>query len=146
MILSTSDTPTMPECSYKICGASKEICRIRFDFIKFVIADPITGTASTTAATTATATLDYSIGHCHLDRFSISSMGNKGTPIICGTNTGQHSNNHFIFKDSYSTLSTRLGTKINTLQPYVTLSPNFFRGVLYQNENLVERKCNENEF
>ena len=95
MILSTSDTPTMPECSYKICGASKDICRIRFDFTKFVIADPNTGTATTTAPSTTVATQGYTIGHCHLDRFSISSMGNKGSPIICGTNTGQHSNDHF---------------------------------------------------
>ena len=47
MVLSTSDTPTMPECSYKICGASTDICRIRFDFTKFVIAGPNTGTATT---------------------------------------------------------------------------------------------------
>ena len=96
MVLSTSDTPTMPECSHKICPANKEICRIRFDFTKFVIADPNTGTATTTAPSTTIATQGYTIGHCHLDRFSIASMGNKGSPIICGTNTGHHSNDHSI--------------------------------------------------
>jgi hypothetical protein len=31
------------------------------------------------------------IGDCMTDQFSISSPGNVGTPVICGTNTGQHS-------------------------------------------------------
>ena len=32
------------------------------------------------------------IGDCTTDSFSVSSSGNVGSPVICGFNTGQHSN------------------------------------------------------
>ena len=32
------------------------------------------------------------IGDCTTDSFSISTKGYTGTPVICGINTGQHSN------------------------------------------------------
>lgn len=35
------------------------------------------------------------LGQCTTDSFSISSPGNRGTPLICGTNTGYHSNYYF---------------------------------------------------
>ena len=54
----------------------------------FVIHPPEEGEAGSTARSTT----NYgSIGHCENDGFSIASPGNKGSPIICGYNTGQHS-------------------------------------------------------
>lgn len=50
-------------------------------------AGPQTGTgtvAQTTAVTEAV------IGTCHIDTFSITSQGNEGSPVICGTNSGYH--------------------------------------------------------
>ena len=35
-----------------------------------------------------------SIGDCTIDSFSVSAPGNKGSPEICGLNTGQHSKNY----------------------------------------------------
>ena len=32
------------------------------------------------------------IGDCTTDSFVVSSSGGKGSPAICGANTGQHSN------------------------------------------------------
>jgi hypothetical protein len=33
-----------------------------------------------------------SIGDCTIDQFVVTAPGNKGSPPICGFNTGQHSN------------------------------------------------------
>ena len=35
--------------------------------------------------------LDGGTGDCSTDQFSITSPGAWGSPVICGTNTGQHS-------------------------------------------------------
>ena len=41
--------------------------------------------------------LGGAIGDCTTDSFVVSSSGRKGSPAICGTNTGQHSNTiHYI--------------------------------------------------
>jgi len=53
----------------------------------FDIAGPFEGTTATPAATA----VGDSIGDCLTDQFSVSSPGNRGSPIICGFNTGQHS-------------------------------------------------------
>ena len=42
-----------------------------------------------------TGTVGSSVGDCVDDTFSVSSSG-KGSPVICGTNSGQHSN-HLTF-------------------------------------------------
>ena len=39
---------------------------------------------------TATATIGGAAGDCVTDSFSVTAPGNEGSPIICGTNTGQH--------------------------------------------------------
>ena len=54
----------------------------------FSMADPQLGTAAVKAGTTQ----GGSIGDCVSDQFSIDSP-NQGSPVICGTNTGQHSKN-----------------------------------------------------
>jgi len=81
-IINTSPTAS---CTYEICPASSEICRVRFDFESFSMADPYLGTAQSTGTTTQ----GGSIGDCISDQFSIDGP-NQGSPVICGTNTGQH--------------------------------------------------------
>lgn len=80
---SQTDKADLAACSYKICPKSSDICRIRFDFVTFVLNGPSTVSAGTTTA-------GSSIGDCTTDRFSINAPGSKGSPVICGTNTGQH--------------------------------------------------------
>ena len=83
-------TETTRTCTYNICKMSDEVCRIKFDFTVFNIAGPEEGTvlAALTAANNANGGF---IGDCNTDRFTVSSLGNAGAPIICGYNTGQHS-------------------------------------------------------
>lgn len=104
---STTTAPTVDPCNYRICKCSSDICRVRFDFNvrkcfnysyyekasklfilfkSFVIADPFQGTGAAT-----TTGFGGSIGDCLTDTFSITSPGNNGSPLICGTNSGQHS-------------------------------------------------------
>lgn len=46
------------------------------------------------------------IGDCTKDTFSVTSPGNRGSPIICGFNTGQHSR-HILIKSGSSVVETR---------------------------------------
>lgn len=54
-----------------------------------MIADPFLGTTSDAAAPQNNG---GAVGDCLTDTFSITSPGNIGSPLICGFNTGQHSN------------------------------------------------------
>ena len=68
---------------------------IRYDNLVFqtnVLAPQLLGEARAAAdANTADILLDDSIGACQTDTMSISSPGFVGSPVICGTNSGQHS-------------------------------------------------------
>ena len=102
-------TLTSP-CTYTICPCSTDICRIRYDFtvIKFntlhtnkafkkhqflfqtnILANQVLGTAIASAG--GSLTDNGALGDCVSDSMSIASPGRLGSPIICGTNTGQHS-------------------------------------------------------
>jgi len=71
---------------YTVCPCSVDVCRIRFDFTMFNLAAPFTiATGSSAAATSA-----YAVGDCQIDTFSITAPGFAGSPLICGTNEGQH--------------------------------------------------------
>ena len=64
-------------------------------FQTFEIGGPFTLTDSGTAgadtgAATGTAQFVDAVGHCRDDTFVVSSTA-RGSPIICGQNTGQHS-------------------------------------------------------
>lgn len=82
--------------TYRICPCSTDVCRIRFDFTTFTLAAPFTAATMGQAVTAAGAANNIaqnsgqSIGDCLTDQFSITGSGGSGTPIICGTNTGQH--------------------------------------------------------
>jgi len=81
-IINTSPTQS---CTYEICPSSTQICRVRFDFESFALSDPVLGTAQATGVANEGA----AIGDCATDQFSITGP-NQGSPVICGTNTGQH--------------------------------------------------------
>ena len=72
---------------------------LRFDFETFEMSDPVTGSVSTSAPTTN----GGAIGDCYTDQFSIDGP-NQGSPVICGTNTGQHSKNKLL-AEFYSSVS-----------------------------------------
>jgi len=71
--------PTTNPCTYNICPASSNICRIRLDFMTFVIAGPSVNSE----------TVGNGYGSCQTDTFTASSTSGA-VPQICGTNTGQH--------------------------------------------------------
>jgi hypothetical protein len=87
IVKATSDTLDATSNSYTICPCSSNVCRIRFDFTTFVIAGPTTLSTST-AGNGASGGLGGIVGDCTTDQFSIASSGSS--PVICGTNTGQH--------------------------------------------------------
>merc|ERR1719433_1009419 len=60
-------TPPANPCIYKICPMHKNICRIRFDFFSFQIAQPAFS------------------GNCNDDSFVITAPDGGGTPVFCGT-------------------------------------------------------------
>jgi len=78
------DATTAPDdtcCEYTLCPASSNICRIKLDLTTFVIAGPSTASDAALASNNQ--------GDCTTDTFSITG-GSGGSPVICGTNTGQH--------------------------------------------------------
>jgi len=74
--------------SYTVCPCDSNICRIRFDFTGFTLSAPVTNPG--TIQTGGTADQGPPLGDCVEDQFSITSPVSSGTPVICGTNTGQH--------------------------------------------------------
>merc|ERR1711976_382332 len=83
IVQAATTDPTTP-CTMTICPCSTNICRIRLDFSTFIIAGPQVGTSDGDSVVTSSA-----VGHCVTDQFSLSAP-NRGTPTICGTNTGYH--------------------------------------------------------
>ena len=80
---------------------------MRLDFTTFQISGPSTSTTVTVANTLfglANAGGDPALarGRCDEDSFAVSVAGGTSSPVICGTNTGQHSKEtkksiHFMF-------------------------------------------------
>lgn len=80
---------TSGDHQFKICPCSDDICRIKFDFTTFTLNGP--ATANTLGKNSPTALLLIGqTGDCTEDQFSITGAIGSGTPIICGTNTGDH--------------------------------------------------------
>ena len=85
---------------------------MRLDFTTFQISGPSTSTTVTVANTLyglANAGGDPALGRgrCNEDSFSVSVAGGTSTPVICGTNTGQHSKQpkkslHFMYDHTFS--------------------------------------------
>jgi len=89
-IQTETQAPAENFCSYTICPVASDVNRIRLDLRTFTIGGPIalTNTAGDAGAGTAAASRN-SVGTCADDTFVVSSTG-KGSPVICGINTGQH--------------------------------------------------------
>lgn len=88
IIQASTSTFTNPSCMYEICPMDKQIARIRFDFTTHVISNP--GLATTDVVGNANNVNGVGVtGSCNTDSFSISSPYG-GSPVICGTNSGQH--------------------------------------------------------
>merc|ERR1739838_651990 len=91
-LVQASVTTLTNPCKYTICPCGTNICRIRFDFTTMVLAGAVAGTVTAAAAAVGAAgTLNGPlIGDCVDDQFSISRGMGRGSPTICGTNTGYH--------------------------------------------------------
>lgn len=95
IVQAASTTLTAGPMQYTICPCSDDVCRIRFDFTQFTLNAP--GPGPTNGLGGAGVAADgarlvnggTSIGDCLTDTFSITSSSG-GTPVICGTNGGQH--------------------------------------------------------
>merc|ERR1719330_1333988 len=91
-LIQASVTTLTSPCKYTICPTASDICRIRFDFTTMVLAGAVAGsiTAAATAVGAAGILNGPLIGDCVDDQFSITGGLGRGSPTICGTNTGYH--------------------------------------------------------
>ena len=82
-------------CNTKVCRCDKNICQMRLDFTTFQIADPTTATTTVTKTVyglqDAAGVAASAKGRCDTDSFSVVVPGGSSPPVICGTNTNQHS-------------------------------------------------------
>ena len=92
-------------CNVKIHKISSKIEQLRLDFISFVLNGPSASTVTTFATLngisgqgTGNGLSMTNGGQCDVDSFSVSSPGNSGTPLICGTNSGEHCKYRYILQ------------------------------------------------
>lgn len=101
--------------TYTICPCSTDVCRIRFDFTAFTLAAPAIGTtvgiANKGTQLGTNKNSGHSVGDCQTDQFSITGSAGSGTPIICGSNTGQHA---FVDTDGSTCATVNLGIATTT--------------------------------
>jgi len=83
---STTSLATGP-MTYTICPCSSDVCRIRFDFTQFMLTAPFAPAAG--AGMGADGATAFATGDCLVDTFKITGP-QGGSPVICGTNEGQH--------------------------------------------------------
>merc|ERR1719367_2155927 len=91
-----TDSDSSQSCTYNICPVTDGVRRIRLEMETFEIEPPFTpvldgAAGGTTAATAADDVFGRgnSIGHCLGDSF-VAASGVGSSPVICGTNSGQH--------------------------------------------------------
>jgi len=85
LVQDVTSNPTSKVCAYTLCPVSESVNRIRLDFTTMVIAPPVI------AAANGGVVVGSSAGDCVTDSFSVTAGGGgKSSPVICGTNTGQH--------------------------------------------------------
>ena len=102
-IVQSSTTSLTSPCTYTVCPCSTDICRIRYDFTTNTLAAPVLQTASAPGTGLEES---HAIGDCTTDQMSITSPGKVGSPIICGTNTDQHSKLAFEIPNFHQLTST----------------------------------------
>jgi len=91
-----TDSDESQSCTYTICPVTESVRRIRLEMATFEIEGPhavaLDGAAGATTAADAsdnTADAGNAIGQCRGDQF-VAASGLGSSPIICGTNPGQH--------------------------------------------------------
>merc|ERR1719367_2043998 len=82
-----TDSDSSQSCTYNICPVNDGVRRIRLEMDTFVIEPPFTPDLS--GAAVGSFGQGTSIGHCLGDSF-VAASGVASSPVICGTNTGQH--------------------------------------------------------
>jgi len=82
-----TDSDSSQSCTYNICPVNDGVRRIRLEMDTFVIEPPFT--PDLTGAAVGSFGQGTSIGHCLGDSF-VAASGVASSPVICGTNTGQH--------------------------------------------------------
>ena len=85
----SSGTVDAGECRLTVCPCSDDICQLRLDFQSFVINQP-EGVNTVSVAKVGGKSL-FDNTQCQTDIFSVTAPGNNAPPVICGTNTGEHS-------------------------------------------------------
>lgn len=83
-------------CDAKICKCSTDICQLRLDFVTFVINGPSTDTMSKSKIKLGSdqdngGFAHFDFGVCTTDSFRATTVAGKSSPVICGTNSGYHS-------------------------------------------------------
>merc|ERR1719435_699224 len=84
IISSYSTSSDADPCSYTFCKTNTDVCKLRIDFDKMVLAGPW-GISSTAVVTDGPRATD-----CGYDTLTVTNPGGASPPIICGYNTGQH--------------------------------------------------------
>ena len=77
------------QCRLTVCPCSDDICQLRLDFQSFIINQP-EGVNTVSVAKVGGKEM-YDNTQCQTDIFSVTAPGNNAPPVICGTNTGEHS-------------------------------------------------------
>jgi len=108
-------------CNAEICKISSDVGQLRLDFTTFTISDPEAHVAASLTHVNLNGAASFiggaaytSAGQCSVDTFSVTSPGSSGTPVICGTNTGEHM--YVDASDSCNTLSFHL-SEASTVTP-----------------------------
>ena len=108
---SSLDSPLDPVatgvCSAAVCPCAPDVCQLRLDFLTFSLPGPSAATAAFGTAVNGDLTLDVAgpmvttAKACQDAAFFASNPGGAAPPIICGQNTGEHSNLKSKLFDSY---------------------------------------------
>jgi len=96
-ITSFSTTTETSPCTYEICPATTDVCKLRIDFSAFSIYTPWTSLVTSTGVSgyvpqgVVVNLLDGIIlGDCLVDQLMVTGPGVPTPPIMCGSGAGQH--------------------------------------------------------
>jgi len=93
-----TDSDTSQACSYNICPVSNNVRRIRLEMATMVIGAPWAPALDGGAGAEVAAGQDAddstlrgnAVGKCKTDQFVATAGAGSSSPVICGTNSGQH--------------------------------------------------------
>lgn len=97
-------------CNAKVCKCASDVCQLRLDFVAFTINGPSTDTEDRQGihggSTIYGGPWVADNTRCLTDSFAVTGTATRGgSPVICGTNTGQHSkilvSTYYLFNREY---------------------------------------------